>query len=854
MASCKLYLFGAPRLEQNGHPILIALRKAVALLVYLAVTRQPHSRDALATLFWPEKNQTGARANLRRTLYDLSQLLGQSLNDQLLAVEAETVSLRPAAPLWVDIAFFRQTLHAHLAAEPSNQALDDTTLATLTAAADLYTADFLADFTLPDCPDFADWQFFQGQELRHACLRLLQRLVAVLADQAKFDDAVRYARRWLQLDPHDEAVHRQLMRLYALTGQAAAALRQYEECVRLLAAALDAKPTAETTALYDAIRTRRFPAPEGVTRWQGDKMTSDKMTSDKVAQSPNHPVTLSPSHLVTLSPPHNLPTQTTPFVGRAQEVAEILQRLADPACRLLTLVGPGGMGKTRLALAVTQTIFDFRFSIFDSVAQENLKSKIPNLKFMDGIFFVPLQPLRAVSEIAPAIAAAIGFPFHGSASPQEQLLDYLQHKQLLLVLDNFEHLLDGIELLPAILSKAQSVKLLVTTREALKLQEEWFHPLAGMRLPPRFAALAQTPQNELPQHFTTYDAVQLFTQAARRAMLGFQPEPHFAAIIRICLLVDGMPLALELAAMWLKVLSCAQVADEIERGIDILIARHQNVPERQRSIRVIFDQTWSQLTSREQGVLAALAVFRGPWDEAAATTVATATPFLLVELAERGLLQMTTTTPARYTLHELIRQYAAGKLQEEPATAALVAERHGRYYADLLRRLEGAFRTADSALAYEAVQSAWTNVVAAWEWATAQGDPAFWMALSIVWAIFIRPITGLLTALTSFNRPSLGYKLRRLTSRRGAPCWRNYWAGRAIFIWRKIRQPMGRCLCNKRWRWRNRWINRRRRRTFWVNWPISPTAAKIALVRKLTRTKRWPPMRNWAMRSVSAGC
>lgn len=195
MDSCKLYLFGAPRLEQNGHPILIALRKAVALLVYLAVTRQPHSRDALATLFWPEKNQTGARANLRRTLYDLSQLLGQSLSDQLLAVEAETVSLRTDAPLWVDIAFFQQTLHAHLAAEPSKQVVDDTTLAALSAAADLYTADFLADFTLPDCPDFADWQFFQGQELRHACLRLLQRLVAVLADQEKFDDAVRHARR-----------------------------------------------------------------------------------------------------------------------------------------------------------------------------------------------------------------------------------------------------------------------------------------------------------------------------------------------------------------------------------------------------------------------------------------------------------------------------------------------------------------------------------------------------------------------------------------------------------------------------------------------------------------------------------
>ena len=718
MASCKLYLFGAPRLEQNGHPILIALRKAVALLAYLAVTRQPHSRDALATLFWPEKNQTGARANLRRTLYDLSQLLGQSLSDQLLAIEAETVSLRTNAPLWLDIAFFRQTLHTHLAAELSNQAVDDTTLTALTSAADLYTADFLADFTLPDCPDFADWQFFQRQEMRHACLRLLQRLVAVLADQAKFDDAVRYARRWFQLDPHDEAVHCQLMRLYALTGQSAAALRQYEECVCLLAAALDAQPTAETTALYEAIRTRRFPAPDKMTRWQGEGVTS---TSS---------VTPSPPHLVTLPPPHNLPTQTTPFVGRAQEVAEIQQRLADPNCRLLTLVGPGGIGKTRLALAVAQQILDFGGgplgAILDSVDQKNPKSKIQNLKFMDGIFFVPLQPLRTVSEIAPAIAAVIGCQFHGSAPPQQQLLDYLRHKQLFLVLDNFEHLLEGVELLPLMLAQAPGVKLLVTAREALRLQEEWFHPVAGMRLPPlRFDGATSTQTAESAELLTTSDAAQLFLQSARRSVPNCQPEADASAIIRICRLVDGMPLALELAAVWLRVLTCAQVADEIERGIDILTARHQNVPERQRSIRVIFDQTWAQLTSREQQVLAALAVFRGSWDETAATTVANATPFLLVGLTDRGLLQMTTNTaPVRYTLHELIRQYAVGKLQEAPATATQVVERHGRYYASLLQRLEGTFRTANSALAYQEVQHAWPNIVAAWEWATAQGNPA----------------------------------------------------------------------------------------------------------------------------------
>ncbi|MEZ4621683.1 MAG: BTAD domain-containing putative transcriptional regulator [Caldilineaceae bacterium] len=573
----KLYLFGAPRVERNGQPVTVTLRKALALLIYLAVTRQAHSRDALATLFWPEKNQQGARANLRRTLYDLSQLL----DAQLLAVTPETVALSPTADLWLDVERFRQALANHLPATLLTEAVDADLLAVLGEAAAYYDDDFLAGFTLPDVPAFDEWQFFQREELRSACARMLQQVIAIYVAQAQFEEAVHFGRRWLQLDPLEEAVHRQLMQLYAQAGQQAAAIRQYDECTRILAAELDVPPAAETTALFEAIRTRRFPVP--------DKMTQDQeMLSVHAAR----PVSLSSDQLVLQAsghpdisaPPHKLPTPNTPFIGRQREIAELMQRLVDPACRLLTLVGPGGIGKTRLALAAARQILDLS-------SEEILENR--NLK--DGLFFVPLQPVSAVSGVIPAIADALGFHFYGGTSPQEQLFSYLREKQMLLLLDNFEHLPAAADLVAALLVEAPSVKVLVTSREALKLQEEWFHPLSGLRLPPQ-AQPASLRENDAADTrdvmIERYDAVQLFVQTARRALVDFDPAQHREAIAHICRLVDGMPLALELVASWLKVLSCTQIADEIAQGSNILITRHQNVPARHRNMRVVMNQSW----------------------------------------------------------------------------------------------------------------------------------------------------------------------------------------------------------------------------------------------------------------------
>src|SRR5262245_51899877 len=261
MAHIKLYVFGPPRLEYNGQPITLNLRKALALLVYLAVSGQLQSRDALATLLWPESNHSESRARLRRTLHRLQHVLDEAL----LEVSPETIRLQPAIDLWLDSAAFRQHVTIGLPAAPDT-ALAPERLAHLEAAVALYNDHFLAGFTLPDSPAFDEWQFFQRESLSQLYGQVLEQLIAAHRAAEAWDVAIGYARRWVALDGLHEPAHRTLMRLYAWAGQPAAAVRQYQECVRILDAELGTAPEEETTALYETIRTRQLDLPAATAR------------------------------------------------------------------------------------------------------------------------------------------------------------------------------------------------------------------------------------------------------------------------------------------------------------------------------------------------------------------------------------------------------------------------------------------------------------------------------------------------------------------------------------------------------------------------------------------------------------
>ncbi|MBE7553309.1 MAG: tetratricopeptide repeat protein [Anaerolineales bacterium] len=400
---------------------------------------------------------------------------------------------------------------------------------------------------------------------------------------------------------------------------------------------------------------------------------------------------------------HHLPPQPTPFIGRAEEVAEIVKLLADPACRLLTLIGPGGIGKTRLAIQVaTETA----------------------AVFADGVYLVNLQPIHSADFLASAIADALDFSLRGHEEPAQELLNYLDKKEVLLVLDNFEQLLStgGADPLADILEVCPAVKLLVTSREVLNLQEEWLYPVQGLSFPDSPLPPAQPGPFEeaATMGIEQYSAVQLFVERARRIRRDFALADELPPVVRICQLVEGVPLALELAASWVKTLPSEIIAAEIARNLDFLTTKLRNVPNRQRSMRAVFDYSWQLLSEAERSVFKRLAVFRGGFRREAAERVARASLPILQSLVDKSLLR--SEPDGRYQMHELLRQYAAEQLVLSPADVAQMYDLHCAYYADFLHQRAEDVISSRQREAMREIAAELENIRAAWEWAVQQAD------------------------------------------------------------------------------------------------------------------------------------
>ncbi|MFW5942904.1 MAG: ATP-binding protein [Chloroflexota bacterium] len=389
-----------------------------------------------------------------------------------------------------------------------------------------------------------------------------------------------------------------------------------------------------------------------------------------------------------VSTPGRLPHSPVPLVGRETELAALNRLLHAPDSRLVTIVGPGGIGKTRLALAV-------------AAGQSH--------RFPQGVAFVSLASLNSPQSIPLAIAEALGFAFSGPLDPQAQLLSHLAPQSLLLVLDNLEHLLDGTGLLAEIVRQAPAVKLLVTSRERLNLAGEWVFDLQGLPVPPPGQV----------EETGSYSAVALFLQTARHVQASFSlPADEWPAVARICQLVEGMPLAIELAAAWVRVLSCAEIADEIEGSLDFLAGAMRDAPPRQRSLRAAFDHSWSLLAHDERRLLRRLSVFQGGFRRQAAECIAGATLPLLSALVNKSLLRR--AGDGRYDLHEVIRQYALAHLIARGDEEVETRSRHSHFYLDLLGDREKALRSSELRRTLRELMGEIDNVRAAWAWGIEQ--------------------------------------------------------------------------------------------------------------------------------------
>ncbi len=625
----EIRLFGGLRLAQDGMPLTAFMsNKVPALLAYLAATGRAQRRDDLAALLWGEMPDADARNNLRQAIANLRRSL-----EPHLIVTRDTVELNPEAPCTLDVAAFETLLDLAPGLAPEAR------IERLQEAAALYVGDFLAGFFVRDAPAFEEWMLAQRARFRELALHALHTLTQRHLDASQYDRAISDATRLLVFDPWREEAHRQLMLTLARTGQRSAALAQYKRCRRLLQEELDVEPSDETTALYERIKASMR------------------------------------------GPRHNLPTVATDFVGRAGEQAELRRLLASPHTRLLTLLGPGGVGKTRLALEV-------------AVALEP--------RFLHGAWFVPLAEVHSPRRDALplAIAEALRVPLAGG-DPCKQLIAYLRQRELLLVLDNLEHLIEPAGCLSDLLREAPDVKILATSRERLHLQAERVIELAGLLLP---AASAASPEPG--------DAVQLFVRRGQCAQSDFAITPQNAAdIVCICQLVQGLPLGIELAAAWVHLLSPQQIAAEIAANLDFLTSQHRDATPRQRSLRAAFDHSWKLLSADECALFCRLAVFRGSFDREAAVAVAGAALPALASLADKSLLR---SQDSRYDLHEVLRQYATERL-DQSGQLAEVQDRHAAYYAGLLQLQGQRLDTSHQREAIEAIATDIDNVRAAWK-------------------------------------------------------------------------------------------------------------------------------------------
>jgi predicted ATPase/two-component SAPR family response regulator/GGDEF domain-containing protein len=622
MARLSIYLLGDFQVRLDDQVITRKFRteKERALLAYLAVeSKRSHSRETLSELFWPERPESMSRANLRQALLGVRKALGdQDSSQPFLSITEEGVHLDPQVGFWLDLDAFRTRYIFTLNHAHGSASTCIECAQTLQEAVALYRNDFLDGIYLADGQFFQEWMFFLREQYFRYLLAALDQLGQFFLEMHDYETAQQYAWRHVKQAPVEEVAYRRLMEVMALTGRRSAALEQYQNCRQVLLRELGVEPSPETIALYERIKQ--------------DKIAPHDEASDELAAA-------------------QLPLQFTAFIGRQEELAQLEADLSSDHSRLLAITGFAGAGKTRLAI--------------------ELSNRCRSL-FADGVWFISAELIRNPELFILALARALGLTVSGS-NPRAQLFRFLTLRQTLLVIDHFDHLIAHSDLLLEILRASPKTRIIVTSRLHLDTNSANVFALEGLPFPDQ-----STTTNIL-----AYPACELFVQRAARRRLGFNlTSGNAAQVAQICRLVEGLPLAIELAAARLNAMTTQEIASSLQHNLSALATSLPDLPEAHRNFSAILEAIWQGLSEEQQNVLVHLSLGSGSHELAAALEIGHTSLALLSTLVQKSLLRSLPVN--RYSLLTLLRVFALEKLGKDPERFRHALERFYRYYLSLL--------------------------------------------------------------------------------------------------------------------------------------------------------------------------
>ena len=639
-ARLKISTLGGLSIQLNGKPVTgFISRKVEALLIYLAMNPREHPREVLGELLWDDLPQSKTMSYLRTALSSLQKQLAP-----FLIVTRQSLAINPESDYWLDISEIEPVLD--IAEEQWEQRghYSQAIIKQLEEILKLYNGNFLDGFHIRNSRGFEGWMVLNQERIRNRIMEAFYHLGTYSLTHGNYSSGIIYTSRALELDPLWEEAHRQLMMLYAQSGQRTTAINQYEICKSILDEELGVEPEEETEDLYQHI-------------------LDGQHTFITIPTTPN-----------------NLPSVASAFIARPDDVQHITHNLDNPECRLLTLVGTGGSGKTRLAIEVCSNLI---------------------MDYIQGVYFVQFAQVTNPNLIIKTIANALDIEFRGKRPLENELIEYLHDKEMLIVLDNIEHLMDGVDSLSRILQGAPKIKFLATSRERLNLAEEWLYQVEALPVP-----LIDE------ENIENYASVQLFVQSAKRVNKDLPFETNREAIVKICHLVQGLPLALELAASWVRTLTCDQIIHEIQSHIDFLTTSLRNVPERHRSISAVFESSWNLLSDTEKQIFSQLSVFRGSFDLDAAQTVTNASVFVISSLVDKSLLYY---IDERYEMHNLLRKFANEKLDKTQSEYVHLRNKHSEYYANFIEQRQTRLSKYIPRTEYAIVLREYENIIKAWD-------------------------------------------------------------------------------------------------------------------------------------------